>query len=102
MQLSSECESSGTELVLAHATTASYRRRLQRLFPHLRLAAVTAETPLTDLRQRGAEVASGDILILIDDAIAAESLAKTALPTSALRTAEQRDATSESLDAQPR
>jgi primosomal protein N' len=79
-QLSSDCEETGTELVLAHPTTASYRRRLQRLFPHLRLAQVTGDTSVAELRRLGAQTARGDILVLIDDVIAADQRVKLALP----------------------
>jgi hypothetical protein len=79
IQLSSECEATGIELVLAHAMTAAYRRRLRRLFPRLRLARVQRATRVSDLRQLGAQAATGDILILMDDEIAADPRTRTLL-----------------------
>ena len=74
LQLSNECEATGTELILAHSTTASHQRRLRRLFPHVRLAHAPADTPLPQLRQLGAKTATGDILILVDSLTGADKL----------------------------
>lgn len=74
LHLSNECEATGTELILAHSTTASHQRRLRRLFPHVRLAHAPAATPVAQLRQLGAQTATGDILILVDSLIGADKL----------------------------
>jgi hypothetical protein len=70
--LADRCQNDGAELIVVRASGAVQRQRLQRLFPNVHLVSAPAHLGLAELRQIGAARATGDILVVLDDAATRE------------------------------
>jgi len=70
--LADRCQNDGAELIVVRASGAVQRQRLQRLFPNVHLVSAPAHLGLAELRQIGAARATGDILVVLDDAATQE------------------------------
>jgi hypothetical protein len=67
--LTAHCAGFRAELIVARADSALQLGVLSRLYPQARFVAAPAECSIGELRTWGMKVATGDIVLLVDDAM---------------------------------
>ena len=67
--LSTHCTGCRAELIVARADSALHLGVLSRLYPLARFVPAPSECSISELRTYGMKVATGDIVLLLDDAM---------------------------------
>lgn len=60
----------GIDVVVVCSCPAAERQRIERLHPDVRVVKASADEELSVLRQLGVSAAQGDIIVIVDDAVA--------------------------------
>lgn len=83
------CRTADAELIVVGTTTTAERRRLGRVCPQARVIDAPARLSHQQLREIGAGAASGDIVVLLDNASLFSSRMERQLPISQVGDGEQ-------------